>query len=185
MTVLDRQETDLVELFSKAQIQERIETLAAQINNDFAKNNSSDEPLYVIGVLKGSVLFVTDLIRHLNMPVQVEFIRIASYGNEQQSSGQAKPVDLTLPNLTGKNVLIVEDIVDTGLTANFIVDYIKMQHSAKSIQFATLLDKECARVHSINIDYVGFPVDNKFVVGYGLDYSGFFRNLPYIGYFPQ
>ena len=94
-------------------------------------------------------------------------------------------MDLTLPNLADKNVLIVEDIVDTGLTANFFIDYIKLQHNAKKIRFASLLDKVCARIHPIKIDFTGFEVDNKFVVGYGLDYMGYYRNLPYIGYFPE
>ena len=119
------------------------------------------------------------------MPVQLEFIRLASYGNDTRSSGKIKPVDLTLPNLAGKNVLIVEDIVDTGLTASFFLDYIKIQHNAKITRFASLLDKAYTRIHNVNIDYVGFPVDDKFVVGYGLDYMGYYRNLPYIGYFPQ
>ena len=119
------------------------------------------------------------------MHVQVEFVRLSSYENEQHSTGRVKPVDLTLPNLAGKNVLIVEDIVDTGLTASFLLDYIKLQHNANKVKFITLLDKCCARVHNVDVDYVGFSIDNKFVVGYGLDYLGYFRNLPYIGYFPQ
>ena len=181
MLKLDKKPHELLELFSSDQIQERIQKLAHEINTEFADS----EELMVIGVLRGSVLFVSDLIRHLKMPVQVEFVRLASYGDEQTSSGKVKPVDLTLPNLAGKNVLIVEDIVDTGLTAKFFIDYIKLQHNAKRIKFATLLDKTCTRIHPIEIDYVGFEVDDKFVVGYGLDYMGYYRNLPYIGYFPQ
>lgn len=119
------------------------------------------------------------------MPTQFEFVRLSSYGNDQKSSGRVKPLDLTLPGLTGKNVLIVEDIVDTGFTANFMLDYIKLQHKPANIKFATLLDKSCARQKHVDIDFRGFEVDDKFVVGYGLDYLGYFRNLPYIGYFPQ
>lgn len=181
MLELDRKEDQLVELYSKDQIQSRIKEMADQINKEFA----GSEDLIVIGVLRGSVLFVVDLIKHINIPMQLEFVRLASYGNEQNSSGKVKPVDLTLPSLAGKNVVIVEDIVDTGLTASFLIDYIKLQHNANKIKFATLLDKTCARVHPVNIDYVGFDVDDKFVVGYGLDYLGYYRNLPYIGYFPQ
>ena len=181
MITEDRKQDKLIELFSKEQIQIRIAELAAEINKEFA---GCDE-LRVITVLKGSTLFACDLIRHLDMPVQLEFVRLASYGNEQSSSGKVKAVDLTLPNLADKNVLIVEDIVDTGLTANFFLDYIKLQHNAQKVKFASLLDKACTRIHPVNIDFVGFEVDDKFVVGYGLDYMGYYRNLPYIGYFPQ
>jgi hypoxanthine phosphoribosyltransferase len=180
MQVIDKTEDQLLELFSADLIQARIVEIAKNINNDF-----NGEELYVLGVLKGSVMFVTDLIKHFNMPVQLEFIRLSSYGNDQQSSGKVNAVDLTLPSLEGKNVLIVEDIVDTGLTANFLIDYLNLQHNAKQVKFATLLDKTCARRHNVPIDYTCFPVDDKFVVGYGLDYMGYFRNLPYIGYFPQ
>jgi len=181
MNVIDKKEEHLLELFSKDMIQTRITELAEKINTEFDKN----EELYVIGVLRGSVLFVSDLVRHLKMPVQIEFIRLSSYGNDQKSSGKVKSVDLSLPTLEDKNVLIVEDIVDTGLTAHFLIDYIKDQHNAKQVKFASLLDKTCARVHPVNIDYIGFEIDDKFVVGYGLDYQGYYRNLPYIGYFPQ
>jgi len=178
--VLDKTADQLKVLFTKEELQSRIAQLADQINKDFA-----GEELYVLCVLKGSVMFVTDLIKHLTMPVQLEFIRLSSYGNEEKSSGKVNAVDLTLPNLKDKNVLVVEDIVDTGLTANFLIDYLNLQHKTKQIRFATLLDKTCAREHAVNIHYVGFPIDNKFVVGYGLDYMGYYRNLPYIGYFPQ
>lgn len=166
-------------LFTEEQIQNRIKELAAEIQRDYA---STDE-LIVIGVLKGAVLFVSDLIKHLDLPLKLEFVRLASYGNDTKSSGKIKPVDLTLPNLQDKDVLVVEDIVDTGLTANFFIDYLKYYHKTKSLKLASLLDKPVARTNPIHVDYVGFEVDNKFVVGYGLDYQGFCRNLSYIGYF--
>lgn len=178
---LDKSETQLLELFSEAAIQNRIRELAKEINNAFPKN----EELVVIAVLAGSILFASDLIKRLHMPIQFEFVRLSSYGNDEKSSGNIKPVDLTLPILEGKNVLIVEDIVDTGHTANFMIDYIKIQHKPAIIKFATLLDKICARQKHVDINYSGFEVDDKFVVGYGLDYMGYFRNLPYIGYFPK
>jgi len=181
MNINDKQKNELIELFSADLIQNRIKELAEKINAEYGEN----EEITVIGVLRGSVLFVSDLVKHLKMPVQMEFVRLASYGSSQQSSGKVKAVDLSLPNLENKNVLIVEDIVDTGLTAKFLVDYIKDQHNAKKIQFASLLDKTCARIHPVQIDYAGFEVDDKFVVGYGLDYQGYYRNLPFIGYFPQ
>jgi len=178
--MLDKKETDLQTLFSEENIQKRIREIAGEINTSFPK----DEDLVVIAVLAGSILFASDLIKRFNMPTQFEFVRVASYGHDEKSSGKVKPVDLTLPSLEGKNVLIVEDIVDTGLTAKFMMDYIKLHHQPKSLKFATLLDKTCARQEHVNIDFRGFEIDDKFVVGYGLDYMGYFRNLPYIGYFP-
>ncbi|MDD3150303.1 MAG: hypoxanthine phosphoribosyltransferase [Candidatus Gastranaerophilales bacterium] len=181
LELLDRKETELLELFSQNDLQRRIKEIAEQINNDF----SNEEELYVISILKGAVLFSVDLVKSITIPSQIEFIRLASYGNDENSSGRVKPVDLSLPNLEGKNVLIVEDIIDTGLTMEFLVKYIKAQLKPKNLKIAVLLDKHCARTHHVDVDYVGFPIDNKFVVGYGLDYKGFYRNLPYIGYFPQ
>jgi hypoxanthine phosphoribosyltransferase len=178
---LDKNEADLLELFSEAAIQSRILELSKEINKEFSK----DEDLVVIAVLSGSILFASDLIKRLHMPIQFEFVRLSSYGNDQKSSGRVKPLDLTLPGLANKNVLLVEDIVDTGITANFMLDYIQMQHKPKNLKFASLLDKTCARQKPVDIHYRGFEVDDKFVVGYGLDYMGYFRNLPYIGYFPN
>lgn len=180
-TELNKNESQLLELYSEAAIQKRIKELANEINDTFPKG----EELVVIAVLAGSILFASDLIKRLHNPIQFEFVRLSSYGNDQKSCGKVKPVDLTLPSVEGKNVLLVEDIVDTGLTANFMLDYIKLQHKPASLKFAALLDKTCARKNDVIIDFVGFEVDDKFVVGYGLDYMGYFRNLPYIGYFPQ
>lgn len=180
MVTPDKREEDLKVLYSQEALAKRTKEIADKINKDFKDADS----LVAIGVLCGSMLFLADLVKHLKMPVQLEFIRLSSYGNKQESSGKIKPVDLTLPSLEDKNVLIVEDIIDTGLTATFLIDYIKFQHKAKCIKFATLLDKKCARQHEVPIDYIGFEVDDKFVVGYGLDYLGYYRNLPYIGYFP-
>lgn len=178
---LDRQETELVELFSEEMIQHRIKELANKINSDFPM----DEALHVICVLKGSSYFAIDLSKHLTVPVQMEFVRLSSYGNDQESSRQVKSVDLTLPDLSGKNVLIVEDIIDTGHTASFMWNYISNHHKAKKVEFVALLDKTCKREVDVNINYSGFVIDDKFVVGYGLDYLGYYRNLRYIGYFPQ
>jgi len=178
---LDRKEIDLLPLFSEEQIQNRVKELADKINEDFGL----EETLHVICVLKGSSYFAIDLSRHLKVPVQMEFVRLSSYGNEQESSRQVKSVDLTLPDLSGKNVLIVEDIIDTGHTAQFMWNYISNQHKAKKVEFVALLDKTCKREVNVNINYSGFKIDDKFVVGYGLDYLGYYRNLKYIGYFPE
>jgi hypoxanthine phosphoribosyltransferase len=167
-------------LFSEEQLKGRIKELAEDINKDYA----GCQELVVISVLKGSILFTSDLIRHIDIPMTLEFVRLASYGNDTKSSGRIKPVDLTLPSLQDKDVLVVEDIVDTGLTANFFIDYLKYHHQTRTLKLVSLLDKPVCRTHPINVDYTGFEVDNKFVVGYGLDYAGFHRNLPYIGYFP-
>ena len=181
MTDLDKNIKDLRVLISEEEIQDKLKTFAQDIEKVFP----TDEEIYVICVLKGSVMFCADLVKHFKHPVQMEFIRISSYGNEQKSSNNLQAIDLTLPNLHDKNVLIVEDIIDTGLTARFLTDLFKIKHHPKKLAFVALLNKKCARQIEIEPDFYGFEVDDKFVVGYGLDYKGYFRNLPYIGYFPQ
>lgn len=168
---------DLKVLFSAKQIQARISELAQELNNFYY-----GEEVIAVCVLKGAVVFAADLIRELNMPVKMEFIRLSSYGSSTTTSGKVNAVDIKLPDLNGKNVLIVEDIVDTGLTAKFLVDFININFHVKSLKFCSLLDKKITRKVDIEPDYYCFEVDNKFVVGYGLDYDGLYRNLPYIGY---
>ncbi len=170
---------ELDTLISTEQLAQRISTLAAEINDTF----KDTEQLVVIGVLKGSFIFLADLVRQINVPTQIEFVRLASYGNQTQSSGEIKPVHLTLPNLEGKDVLIVEDIMDSGLTLNFFMDYLKSLHRTNKLKVSVLLDKPNARASSektVKVDFKGFDIGNEFVVGYGLDYQGYFRNLPYI-----
>ena len=179
--IIEKKETELIEVCSEQTIQQRVLELSTQLNETFPEK----EELVVVAVLAGSILFASDLVKRLKMPIQLEFVRLSSYGNDKKSSGKVKPVDLTLPSLENKNVLIVEDIVDSGLTAKFITDYIKFQHKAANIKFVTLLDKTCARKESIQVDFRGFEIDDKFVVGYGMDFKGYYRNLPYIGYFPK
>ena len=181
MPILDKDINDLKVLISEEKIQEKLVELAKNIENVFPK----DEVIYVICVLKGSTMFTVDLVKHFNNPIQMEFIRISSYGHEQKSTNNLQAVDLTLPNLHEKNVLILEDIIDTGLTARFLTDLFKIKHHPKKLVFASLLNKKCARQIEIEPDFYGFEIDDKFVVGYGLDYKGYYRNLPYIGYFPQ
>ena len=112
----------------------------------------------------------------------MEFIRLSSYGSGFTSSGKVNTVDISLPDLNGKNVLIIEDIIDTGHTAKFLVDFINHNFKTKSLKFCSLLDKKIKREVDIDPDYYGLDVADKFLVGYGLDYDGFYRNLPYIGY---
>lgn len=174
---LDLKPEDLKILFSEEQIQTRIKELAQEMNKFY-----NGEEVIAICVLKGAVMFAVDLVKHLDMPLQMEFIRLSSYGSGFSTSGKVNAVDIKLPDLNGKNVLIVEDIVDTGLTAKFLMDFMRCNFNAKSIKFCSLLDKKITRKVDIEPDYYGFEVDNKFVVGYGLDYEGYYRNLRYIGY---
>ncbi len=175
----ERKVEDLKILFSEKEIQEKTKELAQRINNDFG----AKEDLVLICVLKGSSIFCCDLMRHLKMPVQVEFIRVSSYGNAQASSGAVQAIDLTLPNIEGKNVLIVEDIVDTGCTMEYLTNIITHAHKPKELKLVTILNKKIARKTAVEPDYYGFEIDDKFVVGYGLDYEGYMRNVPFIGYF--
>lgn len=160
-------------------IQQRIEALAQDINATYAETPY----LTVLCVLKGAYPFMSDLVKHLKMPCRVEFIRVSSYGNSNSSSGKVKPVDLSLPSLEGHPCLLIEDIVDTGLTLQFLQQYLQTMHRPASLKTAVLLDKPTARkpeTESVQPDFVGFAIDNQFVIGYGLDYCGYFRNLPYI-----
>lgn len=170
-------ECDLKVLFTEQELQAKIAELGAKFNDLYR-----DEELYVICVLKGSVMFMTDLVKHLKMPLKMEFIRLSSYGSAFTSSGKVNAVDISLPDLNNKNVLIIEDIIDTGHTAKFLLDFINLNFRAKTVKFCSLLDKKIKREVNIDADYYGFEVDDKFLIGYGLDYDGYFRNIPYIGY---
>ena len=170
-------ESDLKVLFAEDEIQAAVRNLAGKINNIY-----SSEELYLICVLKGSVMFMVDLSKHLKMPLRMEFIRLSSYGSGFTSTGQVSAVDIALPDLSGKNVLIIEDIIDTGHTARFLMDFIHHNFKPKTLKFCSLLDKKCKREVDIDADYHCFEVDDKFLVGYGLDYDGYCRNIPYIGY---
>lgn len=174
---MDIKVENLKVLFSEDRLQSRIKELADELNKLY-----KDEEVTVVCVLKGAVVFAVDLIKSLNMPVKIEFIRLSSYGSSVTTSGKVNAVDIRLPDLNGKNVLIVEDIVDTGLTAKFLLDFMNCNFNVKSLKFCSLLDKKISRKVDIEPDYYGFEIDDKFVVGYGLDYDGYFRNLRYIGY---
>lgn len=177
--MLEKRVEDLKILFSQEQIEKRTKELADEINKDFG----TEKDLTLICVLKGSSIFCCDLSKYLKMPVQMEFIRVSSYGNEKESSGSVHAMDLTLPNLENKNALIVEDIIDTGYTMQFLMDILCKRHKPENLKVVTLLNKKIARKTDVEPDYYGFEIDDKFVVGYGLDYEGYMRNLPFIGYF--
>jgi hypoxanthine phosphoribosyltransferase len=168
---------DIKTLICEDELKTRIAQLAQEINGFYG-----EQELYAIVALKGAVIFAADLVRHLKMPLNMEFIRLSSYGDDKVSSGKVNAVDISLPDLNGKNVLIIEDIIDTGLTAKFLLDFIALNFKTKSTKFCSLLDKKSARKVDVEPDYYGFEVDNKFLIGYGLDYEGHCRNLPYIGY---
>ena len=168
---------ELKVLFSEEEIHKRIKEIAGELNNLY-----KGEEVTAICVLKGAVIFATDLVRELDMPIQMEFIRLSSYGSDTQTSGKVNAVEIKLPDLNNKNVLIIEDIVDTGLTAKFLMDFIHINFHVKSFKFCSLLDKKSTRKVEVKPDYYCFDVDDKFVVGYGLDYDGYYRNLKYVGY---
>ena len=161
-------------LIKEAQIKKRVQELGQQIAKDF-----KGKSLLAVGVLNGSFIFYSDLIREIDADIHCEFIGISSYHNSNKSSGEVKvTMDLTT-SVQGRDVLIVEDIVDTGLTLDFLQKSL-MLRGARSVCAAALLFKPKALKAKLKIDYVGFEIGNEFVVGYGLDYQGFYRNLPYI-----
>ena len=164
-------------LYSSEEIAQKVKELG-NIFNEIYK----DQELYMISVLRGSVIFAVDLARTLTMPLKMEFVRLSSYGSSTTSSGNVKAINVSLPDLNGKNVLIVEDITDTGRTAKYMVDYLKDNYNLKDLKFCSLLNKNMRREVDFEPDYYGFDIDNKFVVGYGLDYDECYRNLPFIGY---
>lgn len=168
-------------LFSEQKLAEAVDKVAATISEDYKDSDS----LVVIGVLKGSVIFTTDLIRKITVPCRLEFIRLSSYEGGTESTGKIRAYDLSVPNLEDKDVLIVEDIVDSGRTADFLLNFFNNQIDARSVKMVSLVDKPCKRLEqfkSVSPDYSCFEIDDKFILGYGLDYDQMFRDLPYIGY---
>lgn len=162
-------------LISEEEIAQRIEALGKAITNDF-----EGQDLIVICVLKGAFMFCSDLIKRINLPLKLEFISLSSYGDNTQSSGSVRlEMDITA-NIEGKNVLIVEDIVDSGLTIKTLMEIMSVRKPT-TVKLATLLFKPSKLKHSVKIDYLGFEIEDKFVIGYGLDYAGRYRELPYIG----
>ena len=172
-----KREEDIKVLYSEEILQSKIKEIAGKINENY-----KNEELCIICVLKGATPFCMDLIKRIKSPLTLEFIRVSTYDGNS-STGKVNHLDMTLPPLDGKNVLIVEDIVDTGFTADFLIKSIKLKNNTKSLELVTLLNKKIARKIDVKVDYYGFEIDDKFVVGYGLDYDGYYRNLPYIGYF--
>ena len=162
-------------MISEAEIAKKVEEIAKQIEIDY-----KGEPLLVVGILKGASVFVSDLIRKINLDVSIDFMSVSSYGNSTESSGTVKILkDLDI-DIAGKNVLIVEDIIDSGLTLSNLVKELQIRNP-KSLKLCTLLDKPERRKTDVHVDYVGFVIEDKFIVGYGIDWAENYRNLPYIG----
>jgi hypoxanthine phosphoribosyltransferase len=159
-------------LYSREQISERVAEMGAQITRDL-----NGEKLVMVGVLKGAAPFLADLARAVDVDATFDFVATSSYGNGQRSSGVVKLIkDLDQP-IEGKNVLVVEDILDTGLTLSYLRNFFLRQHP-KTLRIAALLDKPSRRIEKIEADYVGFSIPNLFVIGYGMDYAERYRNLP-------
>ena len=163
------------QLISAEQIRARVAELGATIARDHA-----DGELVMVGVLKGSFMFMADLCRAIDLPLAIEFLGLQSYGDQTRSSGVVQiTADLTRP-IEGKDVLVVEDIVDTGLTMDYLLENLRLR-LPRSVRIAALLQKPDRMVKPVTIDYLGFTIPDAFVVGYGLDYAQRYRNLPYIG----
>lgn len=168
-------------LISADEIRAKVTELAARISHDYR-----DRSLVVVGVLKGAWVFMADLVRSLEIPVECDFLAVSSYGSETESSGVVKILSDLSVSVEGKDVLLVEDIVDTGITLSYIKGLLELRHP-RSLKICALLDKPARHRTDVQIDYLGFTIPNRFVVGYGIDYDERFRNLPYIGYieFPE
>jgi len=159
-------------LFTRDEIQRVVNRLALEIRSDY-----QGKQLLVIGILKGSFVFMADLIRQLALPVEVEFVRLSSYGAGKETSGEVRMVQGLETSIEGRDVLVVEDIVDTGLSISLLLNYLREKRPA-SLKLCSLADKPSRRKVPVTIDYLGFTVPDKFIVGYGIDFDEKFRYLP-------
>jgi hypoxanthine phosphoribosyltransferase len=159
-------------LISATQIQDRIRDLAAEIGRDYPEG-----PVYMVGILKGACIFLADLARAMRIPVRLEFVGISSYGRGTSTSGEVKLTKDLDVSVEGYDVIVVEDIVDSGITLSYLLQVFQ-QRRPRSLRIATLLDKPDRRQRPVKVDYVGFQIPDEFVVGYGLDYGEDYRNLP-------
>jgi len=158
-------------LIRHASIQKRVRAVAHRISRDF-----KGQRVHLIGVLKGACIFLSDLVREINLETSIDFIAVSSYGRGKDSSGQVRLLKDLDSNIKGLNVILVEDILDTGLTLNYLIRVLK-QRKPRSLRVAALLDKPSRRIQPVQADYIGFTIPNEFVVGYGLDYAERYRNL--------
>ncbi|MEJ2248849.1 MAG: hypoxanthine phosphoribosyltransferase [Candidatus Lokiarchaeota archaeon] len=163
-------------LITKKEIKESVRKISQEINTDF-----KDKEVLLIGILKGSFIFMADLIRNLNIANEIDFIELSSYGDRVKSSGEIDVIQGLKKDLKNKNVIIVEDIIDTGYTTSFLLDYLE-EKRPHSIKLCALTSKSSRRKKEVHVDYLGFEIPNRFIVGYGLDYKEKYRNLPDIYY---
>ncbi len=163
-------------LFTEEEIKDSVKRIARQIEKDF-----DGEEVVFVGILKGAFMFISDLAREVNLNTKIDFISVSSYGEKTTSSGVVKLIKDLDNDIAGKNVIIVEDIVDTGLTLKYLTDLLD-QRKPKSIKLCTLLNKACRRRVDIKNDYIGFEIKDYFIVGYGIDYAQKYRGLPYVGH---
>jgi hypoxanthine phosphoribosyltransferase len=162
-------------LISEEQIRTRTKELGEEITKCY-----KGKDLVIVGVLKGCVIFLSDLIREIDLPLTMDFMVVSSYGHSTKSSGVVRIIKDLEKDIQGKDVLIVEDIVDSGLTLSYLMEYLKSRN-ASSVKVCSLLDKPERRKSQVEIDFVGFQIPDEFVIGYGLDYAEVYRNLPFVG----
>jgi len=166
-------------LFTRDDIAKRVAELGAEITRDY-----EGKDLIVVGILKGAGVFMSDLIREINSPIRIDFMSVSSYGNSTVSSGIVRITNDLHQDIQGCSVLIVEDIIDTGNTLHYLREYLK-NRGAEDVKICALLDKPSRRQVEVPVEYVGFEVEDKFIIGYGIDYAEKYRNLPFIGTLKQ
>lgn len=173
MTTYDNSIKEII--YTEEEIKNRVAVIGKQISKDY-----KGEELVVVGVLRGSIVFMADLIRNIDLPVVLDTVALSSYYNGTESTGKVKINKDLESSITDKNVLIVEDIADRGITLTFLIEMLQVR-KAKSIKICTLLNKPSRRTIEVKLDYIGFDIDDHFVVGYGLDFAQKYRNYPHIG----
>lgn len=166
-------------MITQEQINKRAAEIGRQIEADYR-----GESVVLVGILRGAVVWMADIMKNVNLDMRIDFMAVSSYGASTKSSGIVKINKDLDTDIEGKNVIIVEDIIDSGITLNYLKGYME-NREAKSVRICTLLDKPGGRSVDIDVDYIGFTVDDKFIVGYGLDYDQKYRNLPYISYLEE
>jgi len=164
-------------LFTQEELQEKVAAMGKKISEDY---QNASEDVFCVGILKGAVVFYTDLVRSISLPVQFDFMIASSYGNETSTSGSVKLLKDLDYDVEGKHLIIIEDIIDSGTTMQYLMRILR-ERRPKSIKLCALLSKPSRRTADVHIDYLGAEVPDEFLVGYGLDYAGAYRNLPYIG----
>lgn len=162
-------------LYSEEILTKKIKELATVISKDY-----EGKELVVVGILKGSVIFASELIKNISVKCEIDFMAVSSYGNSTETSGVVRILKDLDHNIEGKDILIVEDIVDTGVTLSYLLKYLKAR-KANSIEIVSLLNKPKRRIAELDVKYIGFEVPDEFIVGYGIDYAEKYRNLPFIG----